>query len=626
MNKVLLISMPFSSTKWPAIGISLLKPRLLQEGIGCDIAYFNIVFAEMIGLDRYEEIALYPKYLMGERLFARDYFGDRLPNDEEYKQYLRKAYRCQDIADASFEDLLATGRFVGPFLERCIGTRAWEDYDLIGFTTMFEQNLASMGLARRIKERFPTKTIVFGGANCEREMGIELHRQFHCIDYVCSGEADRSFPDLVKRLARGESVEDVPGIVYRKDGQSIMTEGNPLVVDLDALPYPDYDDYFAQLGRSKYSPAICYEIHMESSRGCWWGAKSQCNFCGLNGKSIKFRAKSEGRVLAELSHLVEHYVTAYDLTLISMVDNVLSMDYFKGLIPALQKKQFPVSLFYEVKANLKQEQVQALHDAGIIWVQPGIESLNSRVLKLMRKGVTALQNVQLLKYCMEYGVYPTWNIIYCFPGEKEDDYRQMIDLIYKITHLAPPEGFIPLCLQRFSPYYRDPEKYGFTNIRAEESYRHIYPFDGSVLANLAYFFEFDFSDGLRPPDRVGELSEAVEYWRACHERKEYLHYREFPGTLLIEDGRSNARVPCMVLESYHREIYRYCDHIRSFTGIYRQARNTYSSDPIRPRDVRDFLNEMVSLGLMANEGDRYLSLALPYKASVVANPVEYRAA
>lgn len=619
--KVLLISMPFSSTKWPSIGISLLKPRLVNEGIACDIGYFNIIFARMIGLERYEDIALYPKYLMGERIFAYNYFGDKLPGDKEYLRYLKQA--CRSGYSSSMEELLEIGDFVESFYERCIEETPWQEYQIIGFTTMFEQNLASAGLARRLKERFPDKIILFGGANCEREMGIELHRQFPFIDYVCSGEADDTLPELVKRIERQEKVDDIPGVIYRRDGESILTSGSQMVQNLDTLPVPDYDDYFSQLTASSFSPENCYEIHMETSRGCWWGARSQCNFCGLNGHAIGFRAKSETRVLEELSHLITRYAKRYDLKLISMVDNVLSMEYFKELLPRLQQMKLPVHLFYEIKANLNKEQVQALHDAGIIWVQPGIESLNSHVLKLMGKGVTALQNVQLLKHCAECGVYPTWNIIYRSPGERQEDYREMIDLIGKIVHLVPPEGFIPLCLQRFSPYHNNPEKYGFTNVRPEESYRFLYPFSEEALANLAYFFEFQFTDEHRPQERVHELSEAVEYWRQCHERKEYLQYHDQGDRLLLQDERNSRKVREMLLEASHGEIYRFCDSIKKFQVICQHLRDTYPSTSIRRRDVREFLEEMVSLDLMAKEGERYLSLAIPFRDSLHQSPITY---
>ena len=41
----------------------------------------------------------------------------------------------------------------------------------------------------------------------------------------------------------------------------------------------------------------------ETSRGCWWGAKSHCTFCGLNGETMAFRSKSPRRALDELEQL-----------------------------------------------------------------------------------------------------------------------------------------------------------------------------------------------------------------------------------------------------------------------------------------------------------------------------------
>lgn len=612
MKRVLLVSMPFASTKWPSIGISLLKPRLREAGIPCDIRYLNITFASMAGLELYEDISLFPRNLIGERLFAADYFGSRLPGELEYHRFLQGACQGAGYTPDNLREIMRLRQLVAPFLDRCMTNLPWEQYDVVGFTSMFEQNMASLSLARRIKERYPEKTIIFGGANCEGVMGLELHRQFPFIDYVCSSESDHTLPMLINRISRGESVAEIPAIVHRETGSSVLTSGHWIVENLDELPFPDYDDYFTQLAEAGLSDVGCSDIHMESSRGCWWGAKSQCSFCGLNGHSIGYRSKSAERILAEIDHISERYVKPHNLALISMVDNILGMKHFQELIPALAKKELPAKLFYEVKANLNREQVKMLADAGVAWVQPGIESLSSHVLKLMAKGVTPLQNLQLLKHCRQFGVYPTWNIIYKSPGEMEEDYRQMTELISSIPHLTPPEAVIPLCLQRFSPYFNHPDQYGITNIRPEKAYRFVYPFSESVLRNLAYFFEFDYTRDAAPPERIKELSSAVDQWRACYANSESLYAVAInPDCLVIEDWRSVAVHQQLLLEASHKNIYEYCDSVRSFSAIYAHIRKKYSDYPVKPRDILDFLEEMVALKLMANDGDSYLSLAIP---------------
>src|SRR5512144_1002972 len=108
-----------------------------------------------------------------------------------------------------------------------------------------------------------------------------------------------------------------------------------------------------------------------------------------------------------------------------------------------------MALFYEVKSNLRKEQVKQLRDAGITEIQPGIESFSDAVLKLMRKGVSALQNIQLLKWCKEFGVQPRWNVLWGFPGEAGEEYERMAAMIPLLAHLPPPVSASGLRLDRF---------------------------------------------------------------------------------------------------------------------------------------------------------------------------------
>ena len=601
--------MPFCTVKWPAVGLSLLKPGLQREGIKCDIRYLNIVFAKMAGMDIYEKICEHVSdggdALIGERLFAQEYFYQQLPDESEYTGFLKKVYSGPR---EYLDQILSTKKLIKPFLDYCIESIKWESYDIVGFTTMFEQNLASLSLAREIKQRYPDKIIVFGGANCEGEMGHELHRSFPFIDFICSGEADFSFPELVKRISQQKPVKDIAGIIYRRNGDSLATEESWPVNDLDTLPYPDYNDYFNQIGQS--AGLLSMEengLPMETSRGCWWGAKSKCRFCGLNGQTIHFRSKGKDRVINELKYLCERY----NAHCIQMVDNILDMNYFRELLPDLGKEKLPIQIFYEVKANLTKEQISILHDAGVVWIQPGIESLNTHTLKLIAKGVSALQNIQLLRNCLQAGIDPVWNLIHGFPGERAEDNKNILETIYKIIHLPPPGGYSHFELHRFSPYFIAPEKFGLSGLRPKESYRYVYPFEQSQTFNLAYFFDFDYREDVRPPDYDGEFTKAVNYWQESYANGDRLYVSEkSPSTLVIEDMRSNAVTSRAILENFQKEMYEYCDSIRSFSSIYSYICQKYSDTPIRERDVRDFLQEMNNLNFMVNEDDKYLSLAV----------------
>ncbi len=414
--KVLLLNMPFVSVSRPAMGLSLLKARLQEEGIACDVAYPNLYFAERAGLDEYilvdEKISL--AMFAGDWLFAQHFWGESM-DTATWLATLQQ--HCG--GDQNYQKVLRLRDEIGPFLEGCFERFDVASYDVIGFTSTFQQNLASLTLARLIRERHPDKIIVFGGGNCEGVMGLELHRSFPWIDFICSGESDNSFPLLLKRLAAGDTLAGIPGLIVREDGRSLLMAPPDKIHDMDALPDPDFREYFAALESSPLRSRLKPQLLLESARGCWWGAKQHCTFCGLNGETMAFRAKSAERVLAE----VERQVALYGVRHIQAVDNIISHDYFRTLLPMLKERQLGVTFFYEIKSNLRRDQIQLMREAGILAVQPGIESLSSHVLKLMKKGVTGIQNIQLLKWCREYGIEVAWNLLYGFPGETAEGLR-----------------------------------------------------------------------------------------------------------------------------------------------------------------------------------------------------------
>ncbi len=248
---------------------------------------------------------------------------------------------------------------------------------IVGFTSVFQQHLASLALAKRLKARLPDTFIVMGGANCEATMGVETVRQFAFVDAVVSGEADQVFAELAVRMVRRR----VDRGHLRASSRRRRSPGPaglgpaptaPAVTDLDALPYPDYTDFFAQFERSRFGKTWQPSVFVETSRGCWWGERMHCTFCGLNGATMAFRSKSAPRALDELTHLA----TSYPGCDIQVVDNILDLKYFKTLLPELAARKLNVSLFYETKSNLKKDQVRLLRDSGVLTIQPGIESFS----------------------------------------------------------------------------------------------------------------------------------------------------------------------------------------------------------------------------------------------------------
>jgi len=446
-------------------------------------------------------------------------------------------------------------------------------------------------------------------------MGYEMSRQFRFVDAVVSGEGEVVLPKLVRRLIEGEGVCDLPGVFSYRSAEPARLDyvkeqvpakiGNaPTVTHMDDLPIPNYDDFFDQLSQSSLSDREGIGLLFETARGCWWGEKHHCTFCGLNGEGMAFRSKSAERALAEFCELTAKY-PGYPVI---VVDNILNMQYFKNFIPALAERNPGVEVFFEIKANLKKEQLRMLRAAGVRKLQPGIESLSDQVLRLMDKGVRALQNIQLLKWCKEMDIWPQWNLIWGFPGEEPDEYARMAELVPLLTHLPPPLATSCIRIDRFSPNFDQAEGKGFKNLRPHPAYQYVYRLPPRALHNLAYFFAFEYSAPGAAWPYVEPLTNEIVQWQQGY-RHTTMFWVEKGERLMLWDERPAAQSPFVVLTGLEKFVYQACDQIRTARQV-AELWQAHSASTI-PADVRTALDDLVARGLMLRQDDAYLALAIP---------------
>ena len=242
--------------------------------------------------------------------------------------------------------------------------------------------------------------------------------------------------------------------------------------------------------------------------------------------------------------------------------------------------------------------------------QPGIESLSDHVLKLMRKGTSGLRNIQLLKWCNEYGIGVDWNILYGFPGETEEDYDEMLHLLPAIRFLGAPSGYGPIRLDRFSPYYDYAAQYGLINIRPMLPYRFLYPFDAASLMRIAYYFEFDYEREVDPKDYAKSVVAYVQQWQQYPEQGTLVSIELTDDSLLLQDTRTDASVFQLTLSGLEKCVYDYCDQMRSLPSIMRHLQASFPGTGFSDAGVGAYLSSLVANRLMVTDGTYYLSLAL----------------
>lgn len=616
--RALLINAPFGLVEFPHLGTSLIKAAAQQAGFVCDVWYATVEFAQVIGFAEYLNIERSAcPMLLPERPFAR-LLSENIPSTDEYfrtvvqpfGQRLFPFVHNELQTHIGCESIKRIEAQAATFTEELVQRSRLAAYDVIAFSSSYGQHVASLAIAKRIKARQPGTVIAFGGANCEGAMGKQLVQSFHFVDYAFSGDGDVSFPLFLAALARGETAVRLPGVYHR---ETLAADGSDLTAplsrqNLDELPYPDYSDYFEAVRRVPDGAHYCMGIPVEGSRGCWWGEKHHCRFCGLNGPTMKYRAKTPQRFQTELRYLVEHYGQRD----VMAADNILDWKALAEQLPALKADRAHRVLFFEIKSNLKKPEVEALADAGITHVQPGIESLSTHVLRLMDKGTTSLQNVQLLKWAEEYGITLTWNILCGLPGETPDDYAQMALLMQKIPHLQPPGAFARVSIDRFSPYFDFPEKYGL-KIRPSIAYSYIYDLRPDEIANLAYWYSYACANGSsrispEPPAYARHALRVRSIWLRTYGKVWCRYTVADNGCVRIEDTRPGALETTVELDTLASRILVLADTAIERHTLYRELSQRGKGGSCGEPAVSAALDELEARCLLHREEDRYLAL------------------
>lgn len=615
MLKITLMNMPFATLKFPSIALTQLRSmvtRSFGDQVRVRILYLNHDFAHFLGAETYDMMnSLQASNAgLGDWLFRSVAFPELEDNAEAYFQ---RHFPHRDAAiEAKKRLILAKRTGLERFLQRLIAKHQLDTEDVVGFTSMFGQNAASFAMARLVKERNPAVTTVIGGANCEAPMGSELALHVPALDYVFSGPALVSFPEFLRRLMAGdiEGCSRIQGVLTRSNADAPEVQGHNAIgqeLPID-VPVPlDYASFLDDLERNfpngKVSPCLTFE----TSRGCWWGERSHCTFCGLNGGTMAYRAMPSAQALQLFEEMFARYgdrCSRFD-----SVDNIMPREYLTEVFPHVQAPE-GTSIFYEVKADLKEREMEILSRAGVKDIQPGIESLATSTLKLMRKGVTAFQNVNFLKNCARYGIRPAWNLLIGFPGETEEVYRKYLADLPLLVHLPPPSGAFPIRFDRYSPYFTRAESYGL-DLAPYDFYRYIYPFSEEVLANMAYYFEDRNYEAEYLGQMVGwkdrldrSCGRWSERWAGSDGRLRATLVLKPRGTAAVVHDTRSGELAEHELDELGTRILTFADA----SGW--RIRDIASHVGADEETVASRLEELRRLGFIFQEGERFLSVVL----------------
>ncbi|MFJ6128905.1 RiPP maturation radical SAM C-methyltransferase [Streptomyces griseoviridis] len=605
--RVLLVNMPWAPIDLPSLALGILK-RSVDERVPngtADVLHANIEYVDWITknteftLEDYSYYALGSYFLgCGDWVFSSALYDDPEWRVPEFTEAMRNRVRGARM------DMTKALHTTAPDFVRHIAERIVElAPDVVGFTSTFQQNTAALAAAKHVKRLAPHIATAMGGANCDGKQGESVHRNFPFVDYVVRGEGEVSFPALLSALDAGEPLSGVPGLCWRDaDGVSVANTMSTRPLPPASILPPDYSGYFERLASSHARHWVEPKLVVEGARGCWWGEKHHCTFCGLNGSFMQFRSKSPDVFYEEIVELARRH-RVLDMY---VVDNILDMGYVRTVLPRIIDSEFDLRMHIEIKSNMRRGQLQTLADAGLIFVQPGIESLNSRVLTLMDKGVTGGQNVRMLRDAATVGLSVAWNYLHGFPGESAEDYDDVVAQLPALEHLNPPVGASSrIAIERFSPYFNDPGL-GFSQLRPAEPYRLTYDLPEPEMFDLAYVFDV-------PPrgideDVVGRLDEGIARWKRNYPGSRLTHCDLEDRIVLVSVRPAFDWTRLELTDPLELALFRLLDQPHTVKAAVRKLREEHAVDE---EALRRVLTRWRALGLVFEDNGQFVQIAPP---------------
>jgi ribosomal peptide maturation radical SAM protein 1 len=605
-----LVNMPYADWHFPSLALSQLAAftrRELAGSVDVQVCYLNQDFAARFDERLYEEIvdkAVHTVTGIGDWVFRQIAYPELADNSEEYFARYYVGSPWAEFRAGILDVRSSLKRFCLDMIDRYELAGA----DIVGFTSMFAQNGSSLALARLIKEQNPDATILIGGANCETPMGAVLVENFPDIDFAFSGPSLDSFIDFLRCMLRGDEagLHSIRGVISKancRDQRYRSSIGHEH--DINDFFEPDYASFvtaFRENGKTIAgigNPTLFFE----TSRGCWWGERSHCTFCGLNGENLNFRTMSPDMAIRQFQSIYRFapWCVDYECT-----DNIMPKNYLKDVFPFLDPPPGS-SMFYEVKVPISEKDMQVLADARVNKVQPGIEALSTTTLKLMGKGTSAFQNIQFLKNCVRFGIEPDWNLLMGFPGEDEETYRKYLLDIPLLRHLPPPRGVGLIRFDRYSPYYNRRSEYGL-DLHPMDFYSLVYPFGEDDLKDLAYFFHDHNMSAYQVNSATWfrQVSDSIDQWKEewddTERRASLVLCRAADGTYLIHDSRAGVTGAYGVHAETAAMLRRLASPVRSD--------RIGSEFGLSPQTASDRLSFLRDNNLLFEEDGRVMSLVI----------------
>jgi ribosomal peptide maturation radical SAM protein 1 len=587
-----LISMPWSIFNRPSIQLASLKAYLDHETqIETTLFHPYLAAAAALGGNTYHHLA--KNSWAGEALYSPLLFPEQQGLAE--KLFVKSCAKDTVLAGLDYNN---TWQLLEENLDQWLATIDFSSYDLIGFSICFNQLLSSLTAAKRIKAQHPNLPIVIGGSGCVGTIGRSLLNSFSQIDYVISGEGEEALQQLCHFLQSNAKTVHLAPHIFGRNTKGQIESSCSGIADLNSLPIPDYAPYFQEMCSNFTTEPFVPVLPIEFSRGCWW---NKCTFCNLNFQWHGYRWKSAESMFTE----VQQQSTRHQCLDFCFTDNALPPKEADAFFKSTAQTSAGYDFFAEVRILTDPDTPLRYQRGGLSTIQVGIESLSTSLLKKMKKGTTAIENIAAMRQSAEAGIQLEGNIIIEFPGSTKEEVQETLknlDFVLPYSPLSSASFF----LGHGSPVAAKPREYGIQAMTRHPNNKKLIP--KKILNNLDMLIKDYRGDRTFQRKQWKDVSKKIKIWNTFHNNRKSsrppLSYRDGNSFLLIRQEQLTGPPLQHRLQGRSREIYLFCRKIRNLKEIHKK----FSGIPITT--VQRFLMDLRNKKLIFHENNLFLTLAI----------------
>ncbi len=310
---------------------------------------------------------------------------------------------------------------------------------VVGFNCMTGPMIIdALEMTKVVKEHSNAKTL-WGGIHPSLLPYQTIQNQY--IDMVIVGEGDYAFHDLLKALDKGTPLESIEGLWWKDNqGQIHQNTARREIKKLDEIPLLPYhlvdvEKYYIQLKEGRGNTR---SLNVFTSRGC----PHKCTYCyNLDFNKAYWRQMSTERSFDEIKYLVEKY----NLQNIFILDDNFFVNTQRAkevatLIDQQHWKNFSWDVLGAQVSTLRtvdQEYLNYIKSTGCNSVMIGIETGSDKMMKLIKKGITVQQVIDVNKKLYQAHIKPYYSFMCGFPGEDLEDIKMSLNLLFKVKKDNP---------------------------------------------------------------------------------------------------------------------------------------------------------------------------------------------